>query len=373
MPDFDPYAVLGLERDADAAAVKAAWRRRAKQTHPDSEVGMADFDAAPNFYERVGTQPPPPANTEVPQAAAPSHGRGAIRDREQAELIRPAKRWATNGDVYWQASETAETLPAGFYRTAEMPNIGYCLVSHEIMTDGLVRLPDTMGEEVLDEFKTFWSLRDRFRELGFLHKRGILLWGPPGSGKTATIMLMVADIVERLGGVVIQLEHPTLAAECLTLARRIESKRPIVAILEDLDALVQRWGESQYLALLDGETQVDNIAYVATTNYPERLDRRFVDRPSRFDTIRWIGMPSADARRVYLAAKDPTLAGAELEEWVERTAGFSTAYLRELLILVRAFGRPLDDAIARLDEMRTRLPTNDDAPDRKFAGFLSQQ
>lgn len=314
------------------------------------------------FYERVGTETSGRATNQAegaPQAvsAAPSMGVITIR------------RWAQSDDVFWPASETVETLEPAFYRFDFVDRVGPCLRRMTITTDGLIRMPDTMGERVLAEFATFWGLRDRFAERGFLHKRGILLWGPPGSGKTCTLMLMADEIVRNQGGIVCLIDNPGLATTCLQFIRKIEPDRPIVALMEDLDSLVQRQGnESEFLALLDGETQVDRICYIATTNYPERLDKRFVDRPSRFDTVEFIGMPSPAARRVYLKAKDPTLDGTELEHWVRDTDGFSVAHLRELIILVRCFDRPLGAAIKRLEGMRIKL-SSETAPDRPMIGI----
>jgi SpoVK/Ycf46/Vps4 family AAA+-type ATPase len=116
------------------------------------------------------------------------------------------------------------------------------------------------------------------------------------------------------------------------------------------DALIERHGENEFLALLDGEAQVDNIVFLSSTNYPERLDRRFVDRPSRFDTIKYIGMPSAGARHLFLNAKEPSLTPEELDLWVERTEGFSIAHLKELIIAVRCFRQPFAEALDGLSK-----------------------
>ena len=114
----------------------------------------------------------------------------------------------------------------------------------------------------------------------------------------------------------------------------------------------------------------DGLLQHNTTNYPERLDKRFVDRPSRFDTIKWIGMPSAAARKVYLQAKEPSLTTEELNHWVSHTEGFSVAHLRELVILVKCFDRPLSTAIARLEAMRLRQPKSNDSPDKPIFGIV---
>jgi SpoVK/Ycf46/Vps4 family AAA+-type ATPase len=326
-----------------------------------------------DFFERVGTQvneSHPGAIQAEPSTPTtyPTDGmRKAIAFGQIAH-----RRWSQADDLFWPASETCERLEPAFYRFDNLPNIGPCLRRAVITTDGLIHLPDTVGERVVDEFKTFWSIRDKFTERGFIHKRGILLWGPPGSGKTCSLMLMAQEIVERQKGIVVQIDQPELAAVCLGFIRKIEPERPIVAMIEDLDALVQRHGENNFLALLDGETQVDRICYVATTNYPERLDRRFVDRPSRFDTVEFIGMPTPAARRVYLRAKEPSLTDIELERWVKDTEGFSVAHLRELIILVRCFERPLEKAIERLEGMRMRRPDSDRAPDRPQFGIVGR-
>jgi hypothetical protein len=316
------------------------------------------------FFERVGTETTGAGSNrgDAPQAAqaiGPSISRGVVTIR----------RWAQSDDIFWPASETVEKLEPAFYKFDHVDPVGPCLRRATISTDGLIRMPDTVGERVLAEFTVFWGLRDRFAERGFLHKRGILLWGPPGSGKTCALMLMADGIIRNHGGIVCLIQQPGLAAVCLQFIRKIEPERPIVALIEDLDSLVQHHGESDYLALLDGETQVDRICYVATTNYPERLDRRFVDRPSRFDTVEFIGMPSPAARRVYLKAKDPALKGVELERWIAATDGFSVAHLRELIILVRCFDRPLEAAIERLESMRLK-PSSDRAPDRLQFGIV---
>jgi SpoVK/Ycf46/Vps4 family AAA+-type ATPase len=138
--------------------------------------------------------------------------------------------------------------------------------------------------------------------------------------------------------------------------------------MEDIDALVHRYGENEFLALLDGEAQVDRICFVATTNYPERLDKRFVDRPSRFDTIKYVGMPTAAARRLYLQNREPDL-GDDLEAWVRLSDGFSIAHLKEMIIAVRCLGQDLDDVVERLESLRTSKADSARAPDSQSFGF----
>lgn len=279
------------------------------------------------------------------------------------------EQWATAGGLFWPSQRTTPELSPGVYAIRMQPDRGAILCLRNVVTDDLLSLPDDASASLVDEFATFWTRGDRFRARGLTHKRGFLLWGPPGSGKTSTIALMCQRLVCEHGGVVILADHPVMAAEGLAVLRQIEPDRPLVVILEDLDALIQKSGESQWLALLDGETQIDRVVFIATTNYPERLDKRFVNRPSRFDTIRYIGMPSAAARDVFFKHRAPELSSEERRQWVSQTEGFSVAHLRELVIAHYCFDQSVASVIKRLDGMRRKLASTVD-PEAPNFGFL---
>ena len=326
------------------------------------------------FFERVGTQQSTHRGmTGEAAKGVPCEPYVEPSSHQPMTATTGAKRWAANHDVFWGATQTYDALPSGLYRCGVSPNVGPVLHQITVETDNLLELPDEDSSAIVAEFEKFWTLESEFRKRGFLMKRGFLLWGPPGSGKTSTVHLLVKKLIANSGGIIIVVENPHDAAQCLQMARQIEPKRPMIAIMEDLDALIERFGENQFLALLDGEAQVDNIVFVASTNYPERLDRRFVDRPSRFDTVRYIGMPSAAARRVYLQTKEPSLKGEELDAWVKSSEGFSIAHLKEMIIAVRCFGQPLAEVTERLEAMHARQPTSADSPDRQGIGFSARR
>ena len=140
-----------------------------------------------------------------------------------------------------------------------------------------------------------------------------------------------------------------------------------------MDAIIDNYGEVSLLAMLDGEHQTDNVVYIATTNYPERLDARFINRPSRFDEIIKIGMPRAAARQYYLAATDARLLNdeAELIKWVSKTDGFSIAHLKELIISVECFGKSFEVAHGRLRTMIDATASQYSNSESKQFGFLS--
>ena len=280
-------------------------------------------------------------------------------------------KWAITGRDYYPTESTVDKLKPGQYSVKYSNGAGFYLSERAINLDDLLVLPDSNAEMVLAHIENFWKNEAVFREYGFLWKRGIMLWGPPGSGKTSAVQQLSKQIVD-LGGITIYCTEPSYTSNGLDVLRRIEPNRPIVVIFEDIDSIIQSHGESELLAMLDGELQIDNVVFVATTNYPGKLDKRFINRPSRFDEIIKIGMPSAQAREFYLSHKNPRLDSEphELHEWVDATEGFSVAHLKELIISVECFNKTREEAVKRLRSMMTATVSSyEDDGTGKRVGF----
>jgi hypothetical protein len=342
------------------------WRSASR---PAVEVQM-DNEKIREFSSRVGVKRAQRLERGVEAAGcAPTPPRS-----HETALIEDTAHWSTSGVIFWSGSKVCETLPPAVYQCEEDSRFGPVLVRSDISTDGLLQLPEEATIELLAEFDRFWASEQAFRDHGFLWKRGFLLWGPPGSGKTSALNMMMHKVItrdEQSGIVVIGDAPPKLVSNCLRMTRRLEPHRPIICVLEDLDAIIQRYSESDLLALLDGSAQIDNVVFVATTNYPELLDRRFVDRPSRIDTIVYVPMPSAAARWVYLECKEPGLSAHELEQWVKLSDGFSVAHLKEMIVAVKCLGQSLESVCARLRALQEVKPSSDKAPDKGAMGLIA--
>lgn len=287
------------------------------------------------------------------------------RNKEQAECVQQptsAKNTLAQGtdfcqwsagpnDTYRPSGPRREILPPGVYRV-DADQLGPFFVRSKLVTDNLIELDDAATNRVLRSIRTFWKSRPEYVKRGVLYKRGLLLWGPAGSGKTATLALLINDLL-RLNGLVFICQNPQLLSVMLEVLRRIEPLRNVIVVMEDVDELVQRFGEHDLLALLDGESQIDNVVNIATTNYPERLGARIVNRPSRFDERILIDMPNEAAREKYLrhVTKTENMPEEMLHDWVKQTKGFSVAHLRELVVAVFCLSQPFDEVIDRLSKM----------------------
>jgi SpoVK/Ycf46/Vps4 family AAA+-type ATPase len=246
---------------------------------------------------------------------------------------------------------TQDQVPAGIYEI-DNDNSGWFLSKVKFPSDTLLRLPGMPIEFILNQIDTFWKREELFKQTGLLHKRGILMYGPAGCGKTSIIRLLCDDIVQR-GGIVIMVTNCRLAETALGGIRQIETRRPILTIIEDIETFMGPSDESSsaraLLALLDGETQVDHIVHLATTNKPEQLEDRIVKRPGRFDLVVGLNHPVEDARKAYLynLLKDH-VTPEELQDMVDETEGLGLAHLRELVVANYCLGLDRKETLARL-------------------------
>ncbi len=197
-------------------------------------------------------------------------------------------------------------------------------------------LPGKVKEELAEDVETFFASESLYQRYGMAWRRGLILVGPPGNGKTHAIKaliqhanrpcLYVRSFQSRMG----------LAAGvrgAFTQARRMA---PCLIVMEDVESLVDAKVRSFFLNELDGFASNRGILVIATSNYPERLDPAIAERPSRFDRKVFFGLPEAPERRRYLERLterwEPELqmTDAELATVAELAEGFSFAYLKEL-------------------------------------------
>ena len=255
------------------------------------------------------------------------------------------------GDKFLPTGKTIKSLPAGVYFAKKDERSGQPFFQGiNLKNDKLIEPPKGIISEVLEEIESFWKRKNLFDRYGFLHYRGYLFYGSHGSGKSSVVQL-ISEGVRRMGGIVVYCEDPEELVSGLNAFRKIEKDRPVVVVFEDIDAIIKKYGESKVLAYLDGESKISNVLNIATTNYPELLDKRIVNRPRRFDRIIKIEFPSLKARELYLSGK---VEKKEFKEWLAKTEGLSFASLAELVIRVKCLGKGLDESNSLLREAQEK-------------------
>jgi hypothetical protein len=290
-------------------------------------------------------------------------GPGLLLGNTEKEKPGRPVQYSLSGSCYIPTGPTISVLPAGSFRIKEIRlDLGwvYALEPFDLVGDELVEFPGTKSELVVHEVERFWDLKPDFDRYGFTHKRGFLLWGPAGSGKTSTVAIVVQNLVRR-GGVAFVASSPVGLLNILGGFRSVEPSRPLVVIWEDLDAVIKHYGETEVLSILDGESQVNNVIFIATTNYPEVLDARIVNRPSRFDRVVKLGLPDAESRSQYFSGKLGTIFAPDGTDLVKATEGMSVGHMREMIVGVYCLKLPVGDVLDRLRRMGTKPKSGEEA------------
>ncbi len=185
---------------------------------------------------------------------------------------------------------------------------------------------------------------------------------------TSLINLLIAQIIAEYHGIVINMESIDTFIPMANNIRALEPDTPILAIIEDLDSFMSYNSTKQFLNLLDGNLQVDNIVYLATTNYLERLEDRIKNRPSRFDRRYEIGYPTREAREFYLRKKlkPEDIEAIDIQKWVMDSEGFTFAHLREMIVSVIVMEGEYEKTVKQLRDMYSVMESNGKKPDGKM-------
>ena len=265
------------------------------------------------------------------------------------------------GTGYTPSGKTQLQLPSGVYTIGVLDTGMPIYDPVHIKSDDWLTFKDGLVKTIVDEIDVFWKSSEIFDEYGFMQKRGYMLYGPPGTGKTILVKQLMKKIVEAGGIVFICDGSPGVFSRGLKFFSQLENQRNSISIFEDIDALIEKYGETDILSLLDGEDSINHTLNIATTNYPEKLDRRIIGRPRRFDRIIKIGYPEEDVRIAYFAHKlklDP--ADPVVVEWAKETEDLTFAAMTELVISVKCLGNTFEDTIKRIRELVKLKPKSDD-------------
>jgi hypothetical protein len=209
---------------------------------------------------------------------------------------------------------------------------------------------------------------DRLRSSQRHLKRGILLHGLPGTGKTLSAMYLASQMPQRTTLLMTGAGMGSIETAC-NLARILE---PSTVVLEDVDLIGTRRDRQmvdanallfELLNQMDGLAEDSDILFILTTNRPDILEPALASRPGRIDQAIEIPLPNAECRqRLFnLYSRGLRTTVSNWQPLIERTEGASAAFIRELLrkaAIVAAVERNGDQIVVQerdFDEAITEL------------------
>lgn len=157
--------------------------------------------------------------------------------------------------------------------------------------------------EVMKDIKGFFKKEtyDLYRDLDLPYKRGIILYGDPGNGKSAMIRQLIRSVHD-VSKIIINPGIRNVTYILSSLMKALDGKKAII-IIEDIDSLINDRNRSEFLNILDGVDIKSGVLFIGTTNYPERLDPAIMNRAGRFDRTYKIDNPTKDTRKAYFKSR----------------------------------------------------------------------
>lgn len=161
-------------------------------------------------------------------------------------------------------------------------------------------IPHEHARRELDFIAASIRNRDMLKTEGLSIRRGLLLSGPPGDGKSTAIECFVNDIAGEATILIVEAVEHIRAVYHLA-----QTLAPAVVILEDLDLMTKNRQNpyagankddvtGELLQVLSGGSAYEDIITIATTNHPEAIDEALAKRAGRFDAHIRMGYPSDD-------------------------------------------------------------------------------
>lgn len=283
------------------------------------------------------------------------------------------------GTDFFPCKKISTTLPNGYYTIRKDYTRGIFFRKKEVNLDRIVKLDSyPMYQLILKDIETFWNSKEEYTKRGRVYKRNMLLYSPPGMGKTSLINLLVEDLVKNRDGFVISLTEDNdiiIFNDAMSYIRAIMPNKSIIVIIEDIDNFIGEGSDSkletEILNMLDGINKHSNILTIATTNYPENLTERYLKRPSRFNRKFSFAYPDENLRREFLTKINlpEDIEKIDLDKWVENTDGWTVDYLKELSDSIFINGYTEEESFNEINEMIKTSVVKNDKPKNKQNGI----
>ena len=208
-------------------------------------------------------------------------------------------------------------------------------------------------EGMISDMSGFFDNRKVYKDNNIIHKRGCLLYGPPGNGKTFSITKVAQEAIKKFDCVVFLVSEGIRLSNMAGYKSHLEGRNVMFIVEEITNTLRGGKAQEELLSFLDGQTSWNHSYVISTTNNPEELPANIVDRPGRFDILVEVGNPEESIRRKYIShflGED-----AVTEDLIRGTTDLSVSYLKELVIQSLTSERDIIDIVKEFKDTKKKI------------------
>jgi len=327
--------------------------RRPGRFDREIEVGVPDRDGRKEVLQIHTRSMPLSDEVDLDEIASSTHG---FVGADLASLSREAAM-QTLKRILPQIDLERDEIPVEILDSLKVERSDFVeamkIVSPSALREVFVEVPDVKWGDVggLAEVKGLikeaveWPLKypDSFKRMGIRPAKAMLLYGPPGCGKT----LLAKAAANESEANLIAVKGPELLSKWVgesekgvrEIFKKAKQAAPTIILFDEIDALAsRRRGDdssgshvtetvvNQILTEMDGIESLENVIIIGATNRPDLIDPALL-RPGRFDSRIIVPVPDRDARREIfrIHTKEMPIKDVDLDELAGKTKGYSGA------------------------------------------------
>ena len=266
--------------------------------------------------------------------------------------------------------QTIEDLEEAFFQRGPLKgrffDLDFNFIEKDAKVENLIAWDTDVKAELKRNVIDFYRAMPKLEALGLNSSRGIILAGPPGTGKTMIGKWLAAST--GMTSILVSAEMIRNRGSIKSVYQRARKLSPSLIIVEDIDTtggMDRRVADhpllGEFLQCMDGMVKNNGVITLATTNHSKSIDPAIADRPGRFDRVIEVGLPGLEQRQRILERKiegiekHKSVTTKVLKSIASRSRGLSGAWVIEIVQFAQVLALSRDEGLMTADDLEASL------------------
>ena len=266
--------------------------------------------------------------------------------------------------------QTIEDLEEAFFQRGPLKgrffDLDFNFIEKDAKVENLIAWDTDVKAELKRNVIDFYRAMPKLEALGLNSSRGIILAGPPGTGKTMIGKWLAAST--GMTSILVSAEMIRNRGSIKSVYQRARKLSPSLIIVEDIDTtggMDRRVADhpllGEFLQCMDGMVKNSGVITLATTNHSKSIDPAIADRPGRFDRVIEVGLPGLEQRQRILERKiegiekHKSVTTKVLKSIASRSKGLSGAWVIEIVQFAQVLALSRDEGLMTADDLEASL------------------